>query len=89
MGEVHYKLLCRLKTGSMSADTSRSEQVIEDYKRHKLARSALRHIEEIVRGFEEGRALDLRLAQSGLVVILALIAGSVYFLLNADSLTLF
>jgi len=73
----------------MSADTSRSDQVIEDYKRHKLARSALRHIDELVRGFEKGWALDLRLAQFGLIIILALIAGAVYFLLSADSLTLF
>jgi len=73
----------------MSADTSRSDQVIEDYKRHKLARSALRHIDELVCGFEEGWALDLRLAQFGLIIILALIAGAVYFLLSADSLTLF
>jgi hypothetical protein len=73
----------------MSADTSRSEQVIEDYKRHKLARSALRHIQDLIRGFEQGRALDQRLARFGLIIILALIGTSIYFLLGADKLTLF
>jgi len=73
----------------MSANTSRSEQVIEVYKKHKLASCALRRIHELIREFEAGRALDLRLAQFGLIIILALIAGSVYLLLSADSLTLF
>ena len=73
----------------MSANTSRSEQVIEVYKKHKLASCALRRIDELIREFEACRALDLRLAQYGSVVILALISFSVYFLLSADSLTLF
>ena len=73
----------------MSADSSRSEQVVEGYKKHKLASSALRRIQELIRGFEEARALDQHLAQFGLIIILALISVSVYFLLSADSLTLF
>jgi hypothetical protein len=73
----------------MSADTSRSEQVVENYKKHKLASSALRRIHDLIRGFEEGRALDLRLAQFGLIIILTLIGTSIYFLLGADKLTLF
>ena len=89
IARVHYKWLCQLKTGSMSANSSRSEQVIEGYKKHKLASSALRRIQELIRGFEEGRALDRRLAQFGLVIILALITVSVYFLFSADSLSLF
>jgi hypothetical protein len=73
----------------MSADTSRSAQVIEDYKRHKLARSALCRIREMIRGFEKGRVLDRRLAQFGSILVLVLIGASAYFLLNTDRLTLF
>jgi hypothetical protein len=73
----------------MSHDTSRSEQVIEDYKKHKLAGSALRRIHELIRGFEEDRAFDLRLAQFGMVIILGLIGVSACLLLNFDRLSLF
>jgi hypothetical protein len=73
----------------MSHDTSRSEQVIEDYKKHKLSSSALRRINDLIRGFEEGRALDLRLAQFGMVIILGLLGVSAYILLSIDRLSLF
>ena len=89
MGRIHYRLLCQFKTGSMSQDTSRSEQVIEGYKKHKLASSALCRIHDLIRGFEEGRRLDLRLAQFGLVIILGLLGVSAGFLLSADRLSLF
>ena len=89
MGLVHYKLRRSLKTVPMSADTSKSAQVVKDYMRHKLAISALRHIHELIREFEKGRALDLRLAQFGSIIILALIAGSFWFLLGVDRMTLF
>lgn len=89
MGLVHYKLRRSPKTVSMSVDTSKSEQVVKDYMRHKLVISALRHIHELIREFEKGRALDLRLAQFGLIMILALIAGSICYLLGVDRMTLF
>jgi hypothetical protein len=73
----------------MSQDTSRSEQVIEGYKKHKLASSALCRIHDLIRGFEEGRTLDLRLAQFGLLIILGLLGVSACFLLSADRLSLF
>jgi hypothetical protein len=73
----------------MSADTSRSAQVIEDYKKHKLASCALHRINDLTRGFEEGRALDLRLTLFGSILVLVLIGASVYFLLNTVRLTLF
>jgi hypothetical protein len=66
----------------MSADTSRSEQVVEDYKKHKLAGCALHRINDLIRGFEAERAIDLRLAQFGSILVLALIGVSAYFLLN-------
>jgi len=73
----------------MSHGTPRSEQVIEDYKKHKLAGSALRRIHDLIRGFEDGRELDLRLAQFGLAIILGLLGVSAYLLLSIDRLPLF
>ena len=73
----------------MSPDTSRSEQVIEDYKKHKLASSALCRIDDLIRGFEEGRALDLRLAQFGMLITLGLLGVSACLLLSVDRLSLF
>jgi len=72
----------------MSQDTSRSKQVIEAYKKHKLASSALCRIHDLIRGFEEGRRLDRRLAQFGLVIMLGLVGVSACFLLSADRLFL-
>ena len=66
----------------MSADTSTSAQVIEDYKRHKLARCALHRINDLIRGFEAERAINLRLAQFGSILVLALIGVWACFLLN-------
>jgi len=73
----------------MSTDTSRSAQVIEDYKRHKLASCALHRINDLIRGFEAERTIDRRLAQLGFILVLALIAASAYFLMNTDRLILF
>ena len=73
----------------MSQNISRSEQVIADYKKHKLAANALRRIDDLIRDFEEGRALDLRLAQFGLAIILGLLGVSAGFLLSTVRLALF
>ncbi len=88
LSNVHYKMICRLKTGAMSHDTSRSEQVVEDYKKHKLAASALRRIHLLIQGFEQDRTANLRLAGIGLTIILVLAGISAYILLSTDSVTL-
>jgi hypothetical protein len=84
----YYKLICQVKTGAMSQETSRSEQVIEGYKKHKLATSALARIHELIQSFERDRVADRRLAVIGLLSILMLIGISSYFLLSSDSLIL-
>ena len=55
----------------MADENSRSEQVVEAYKRHKLARSALRRIQELIREFDAARAADRRLAWIGIALLLA------------------
>lgn len=58
----------------MTPDSERSEQVIESYKRRKLAASAIRRIHEIIQGFEQDRIADWRMARIGAMIILALLA---------------
>ena len=72
----------------MASDTERSEAVVEDYKKHKLASSALRRIQEIIHGFESDRAADARMARIGIFVILAILGVATWFFLGVDSQTL-
>ena len=72
----------------MSPTPTRSEAVVEDYKRRKLAQSAMRRIHELIQGFEQERVTDKRLAGAGLLAILLLIGVSLYFFLSGDSVTL-
>lgn len=69
----------------MSTESSRSEQVVEDYKKHKLARSALRRIHDLIGGFEQDRLIDRKLARIGLVVIVLLIVAGFYLVFAPDS----
>ena len=64
----------------MSQQSTRSEQVVERYKRHKLAASALRRIHETIAGFEQDRADDARYARIGLVVVLVLFGIAALYL---------
>ncbi len=72
----------------MSADSPRSEAVVDAYKKHKLARSALRQIRCLIDEFDESRAADARLARAGILFILVLIGAAIYFFLSGDRITL-
>ena len=72
----------------MSSEPTRSEEVVSDFKQHKLARSALRRIQELIHGFEEERAGDRQLARIGLVILVLLVTVSLYFLFSGDRITL-
>lgn len=85
---VHYKLHHRLKTGAMNPDIERSEQVVEDYKKQKLAASALRRIHDLIHGFEQERIADWRMARIGVVIIIALLAVAAYLFFGSEGLTL-
>lgn len=56
----------------MTAESSRSEQVINAYKRHKLSVSALHRVRRMLHGFEQERATDRRLALFGIAVLILL-----------------
>ena len=70
----------------MTSDESRSEQVVTAYKKHKLAISALHHVRRMLRGFEQERAADRRLAIFGVVVIVSLLVVAAWFWLSGDRL---
>ncbi len=72
----------------MSSENSRSEAVVDAYKKDKLTRSALRRIHSLIAEFERSRAEDARLAVVGTVLILALIGIAFYFFLTGDRITL-
>ncbi|MDH3388634.1 MAG: hypothetical protein OEN02_12075 [Gammaproteobacteria bacterium] len=72
----------------MESDSARSEQVVEAYKRHKLAVGALRRMRELVHGFEQDRAVDARLARIGVALILVVLATAAWLYISGDSITL-
>jgi sterol desaturase/sphingolipid hydroxylase (fatty acid hydroxylase superfamily) len=72
----------------MTADDSRSEQVIEAYKRHKLSISALHRIRRLLQEFENQRIIDRKLGLFGIVVILSLLAVAAWLWLGRDSVVI-
>lgn len=72
----------------MNPDSTRSEQVVEDYKRHKLAHAALHRVHGILQGFEQDRRVDARLARIGMTLIVLLVGIALYFLFSAETITL-
>lgn len=72
----------------MSPPSSRSEEVVEDYKKHKLKRSALSHIRDLLHSFERERASDRKLAWVGVVIILLLVTISLYWFSSNDIILL-
>ena len=84
----HYNLMDTPRTGDLSTESSRSEQVVKDYKKHKLAHSALRRIHDLIEGFEQDRLIDRKLARIGLVVIVLLIVVGLYLAFGTESLVI-
>ena len=72
----------------MSRDTSRSEQVVEQYKRHKLAASTRRKIHRMIIGFEQECADDVRYARIGLIILMVLIGIMLAFYWSNEQITL-
>ena len=72
----------------MSHESTRSEQVVEDFKKRKLAISAFRKIHEIIQGFDDDRAADSRIARIGLVIIVVVVVVAAYYYLSMDSVML-
>ena len=72
----------------MSQDETRSQHVIEAYKRHKLALLALRRMQNMVRGFETDRKADERFARIGVGLILLLLLAALLLFLGGEQVIL-
>lgn len=71
----------------MSSEFERSQQVVDNYKKRKLAHSAFFRIREIIHGFEQERVADRRMAQIGIALILLILAIAAYlFFVGDDSI---
>ena len=81
-------MLFALIEAAMPAQSQRSEEVIAGYKKHKLAHSALRRIHQLLKEFEQERALDRKLAGIGLAFIAIVVAASLFWLSSAGSTVL-
>jgi uncharacterized membrane protein YbaN (DUF454 family) len=73
---------------NLRPEQARSEQVVDGFKKHKLAVSALRRVHELLQEFERDRAIDRRLALIGLAIVLALIGVSIWLLPSGSGVTL-
>jgi hypothetical protein len=85
---VHYSWQHPLNTDAMSSDTTRSEEVISDFKKRRLTQSALRRIQDLLHEFEEGHVFDRRLALVGVVIVVLLVSVAFFFLFSGNSITL-
>jgi len=72
----------------MPSDSKRSEAVIEEFKKRKLARSAMRRMREIIHGFEQDRMDDVRMARIGITIILVMLVLAAYLFFRGDLVTL-
>ena len=75
-------------TDNADPKKARSEAVVEAYRRHKLARSALRRVRDLIAEFDESRAADARLARAGIIALLLLLGLALIFFLSGERITL-
>ena len=73
----------------MNAESDRSEQVIEGYKKHKLSISALHQIQRLIRGFEREEHADRRIAWIGMLLLAAIVIGLALNFFNRASITVY
>ena len=73
---------------AMETGDSRSEQVIEHYKRHKLAASAYQRIRRLLEKFEQERAFDRKLAVVGMILLLLVLGYLAWRFLSFQSVVI-
>ncbi|MFT5657983.1 MAG: hypothetical protein ACI9KN_001262 [Gammaproteobacteria bacterium] len=64
----------------METNTTHSKQVIDDFKKHKLANSAMHKIHRLIKRFDDDRKSDANWARTGLIALIIFLIGlSIYF----------
>ena len=64
----------------MNSRSTRSEEVVESYKKEKLANSAFHKIHQLIRSFDDDRKSDIRWARLGLITLILILTGlSIFF----------
>ena len=71
----------------MEQQTNRSDQVIDNYRQHKISVSVYARIKELLMKFEADNAADRRMAWIGLGIALALVASAAYFFVSGSQIT--
>ena len=66
----------------MDFPPTRSEQVVQAYKKHKFAVSALKKIHQLIIEFDQGERLDSHIARVGLLISLLPIAAISFYFFN-------
>ena len=64
----------------------RSEAVVEQYKQHKLSRSAWHRIRDLLQEFEQARVTDKRIAIIGLSLVVLLLGAAWLYLGDSNSI---
>ena len=72
----------------MEQQTNRSEQVVNNYRQHKMSASVYARIKELLMKFEADSAADRRMAWIGLGIALALVSSAAYFFASGSQITL-
>ncbi len=73
----------------MQQPTNRPEQVVNNYRQHKISVSVYARIKELLMKFDADSAADRRMAWIGLLVFAFGIAASVaYFFVSGSQITL-
>ena len=68
----------------MNAQPGRSELVVDAYKKHKLAISAIKRIRQMIAGFERRARLDTQIGRIGLVILLLLMAALSFYIFGSS-----
>jgi ACT domain-containing protein len=63
----------------MTPNVSRSEEVVEDYKKRKLARSAYTKIRDTIEEWDTSRKIDHKLAILGMGAMLIIVVVAVIY----------
>jgi hypothetical protein len=72
----------------MEQPSNRSDQVVTNYRQHKMSASVYARIKELLMKFEADSAADRRMAWIGLGIALALVASVAYFFVSGSQITI-